>query len=354
MSALANELNKQIKERNNTTTTQSTSQSITSTTVPIDFTTSEDVSTSTSNYTEPIVFVRSRNISFDVKGLKPSTRFYPTFAGVDISKFIIPKLLEIQMVSGVFQVGETVESDITNVSSFIRFRICPPNHKDGPFINDTPTSVYVLNPYTNQNLSNTYSNSSNVLNIDVQSLQLPTETDFYGFLSSNVRLIGKTSNAVATVSNIRLVSDSNGRLSGSLFIPDPNKIGNPKFISGLNLFTLSDVDSPFTNSTSFAKSEYSSSGITNVTETNIVTTRTITITPPYDANVTTVSNITTNATTKVRITDSQIRQLQTQLEQKTSDLASLQIKTNKTQRDLEKIKSLTEEIEIINNVLKNK
>ena len=53
-------------------------------------------------------FMRERNIAFSANmKLSPNTRFYPFFegaSGVDI----IPKLIEIGMRSGTFEVGETV------------------------------------------------------------------------------------------------------------------------------------------------------------------------------------------------------------------------------------------------------
>ena len=39
--------------------------------------------------------MRSRNISFKGEKLKPRTRFYAFFDGVDVKAYITPKLLEI-------------------------------------------------------------------------------------------------------------------------------------------------------------------------------------------------------------------------------------------------------------------
>ena len=55
-----------------------------------------------------IPFMRSRNVSFFAKKIKPLTRMYPFFDGQDVTKYCVPKLLEIAMTSGTFQVGETV------------------------------------------------------------------------------------------------------------------------------------------------------------------------------------------------------------------------------------------------------
>jgi hypothetical protein len=346
MSALATQLQRFIKEKSSVSTTQDTSEVKTSTVVPQDISTTESSSSSVSNYTNPILYVRSRNVAFDSKALKPLTRFYPFFAGIDVSRYVTPKLLEIEMVSGAFQSGETVESDATFTTNYIKFRLCKPNHKTGPYdgTQTDTSSVYDLNPYTQQTIPETYSNTSTFLNVDTLSLQLASETSFYGSVAVGMRLIGRTSGAIAVVNNLRLVSDRSGRLIGSYYIPDSSKIGNPKFITGVNPFTLVDVESVFLNPSSFAEEIYTATGYTNVTETNIITTRTVTITPPYTLNTTTVTNTTTNTTTKVKISASQRTQLQ-------SELSRLQQRLTTLTPDRPQYKSTQEEITIITNIL---
>ena len=53
-------------------------------------------------------YMRQRNMRFDARKLKPLTGVYAFFDGQDVNKYIIPKLLEISMVTGTFEVGETV------------------------------------------------------------------------------------------------------------------------------------------------------------------------------------------------------------------------------------------------------
>ena len=352
MSYLTTQLQKFIKEKSSVNTTQDTSEVKTSTIVPQDISTTESSSSSVSNYTNPILYVRSRNVAFDSKALKPLTRFYPFFAGIDVSRYVIPKLLEIEMVSGAFQIGETVESDATFTSNYIKFRLCSPNHKTGPY-DGTQTdnsSVYDLDPYTQQSIQETYSNTSTFLNVDTLSLQLAAETNFYGSVAVGMRLIGKSSGAVAVVSNLRLVSDRSGRLIGSYYIPDSSKIGNPKFITGVNPFTLVDVESVFLNPSSFAEEIYTATGYTNVTETNIITTRTVTITPPYTLNTTTVTNTTTNTTTKVKLSPRQKAQLQFKLTTLQKKLTNLKRLTNLIS-ETPLYKRTQEEITIITNIL---
>ena len=55
-----------------------------------------------------ITFVRSRNVQFTAQGVKPLTRVYAFFDGREVSRFCVPKLLQISMTNGAFQSGETV------------------------------------------------------------------------------------------------------------------------------------------------------------------------------------------------------------------------------------------------------
>ena len=68
-----------------------------------------------------------------------NTRFYPFFegaSGVDI----IPKLIEIGMRSGTFEVGETVRGFNGDTLVFSA-RVAAPNHKSGPF--NSPARTYI-------------------------------------------------------------------------------------------------------------------------------------------------------------------------------------------------------------------
>ena len=52
--------------------------------------------------------MRSRNLEVRATKCKPLTRLYAFFDGVNVTRYCTPKLLEISMTSGTFQVGETV------------------------------------------------------------------------------------------------------------------------------------------------------------------------------------------------------------------------------------------------------
>ncbi len=95
--------------------------------------------------------MRSRNIEFVAKRLKPTTRLYGFFDNVDVNKYITPKLIEIQMKSGTFNLGETIIGTKGTVS--IKFRAAKLNHKYGPY-ND-PDQIFTDNPY-NVNETNSF------------------------------------------------------------------------------------------------------------------------------------------------------------------------------------------------------
>ncbi len=293
-------------ERRDTNTTTRTSSNTVTTVTPERVIQQDTTSQSLSHYTEPVRYLRSRNIEFDAKGLKPRTIFYTFFQGIDINRYITPKLLEIEMISGRFTIGETVITDPNFTAQKISFRLCRPNHKLGPF--NRPTDTFEFNPYNQQPFERDYSETSTVLNVDTRALELASEVDFYGQVVPNMRLVGRRSKAIARVRAIRLLSDNGGRLLGSFYVPDPNVRGNPKWINGENTFTVIDTETLdqikltefIPNSRineSSAETEFSSSAITNIQETNILTTRNIRIIPPRNINTTSITNITVNTTT---------------------------------------------------------
>ena len=93
----------------------------------------------------PDTHIRSRYVSFTANGLRPVSRFYPFFdsvSGIDI----VPKLLEISMVNGIFQKGETVEAYDTSTGNRVAiFRIAQPDHKLGDI--NSPEETFNANPY---------------------------------------------------------------------------------------------------------------------------------------------------------------------------------------------------------------
>ena len=119
-----------------------------------------------------IPFCRSRNLTFESKRMKPLTRMYAFFDGEEVTKYCVPKLLEITMKSGTFQVGEKVTGTVITAWSggpgptrIIHARVAQSNHKEGPY--NAAEKIYPESPYDGQPVPASYSSSSRLLNIDL-------------------------------------------------------------------------------------------------------------------------------------------------------------------------------------------
>ena len=228
-----------------------------------------------------IPFMRSRNLQFIIKKVKPLTQLYAFFDGVDVTKYCIPKLLEIEMISGVFEVGETVlgasnaiglGDDLFDESPTISFRVAQSNHKEGPY--NSPNTTFPENPYTNQILSASYSSTSDILNIDTFSLSNETQGLFGGWVESGMTLIGTNSGAQARITNLKLVVDLSSCLIGSFFIPNPNISIHPRFESGIKVLTFTNDNTNNQDlATTIAEESFSSTGILNSVQENIISVR---------------------------------------------------------------------------------
>ena len=258
--------------------------------------------------TDLVPYMRSRNIDFSAKGLKPTTSVFAFFDGENVNKFIIPKLLEISMVTGTFEVGETVIGTTPNGKELIRFRVAVANHKLGPY-ND-PGAVYNSNPYYqftpiyrrgvlvdnivpenttgSTNLTSVssevvdipaiYSSTSNILNIDTLSLSDKSENTYHGYVEKGLKLVGQTSSAQATIGDINLKCDNLGSVRGSFFIPSPNDITTPKFETGRKVFRLSSSSSnsqKATNVGTDASETFESTGNIETLQSTIISVRNI-------------------------------------------------------------------------------
>ena len=103
--------------------------------------------------------------------------------------------------------------------------------------------------------------ASTVLNVDIASIDDEARGSYYGYIptSGNVTLLGQTSKAQATVTNVRLVADTFGDVFGSFFFRDPLATPPPslRFKVGTSTFKLT---SSFANEDPNVGSELISSG----------------------------------------------------------------------------------------------
>jgi hypothetical protein len=243
-----------------------------------------------------VPFMRSRNIQFVVKKLKPLTQVFAFFEGIDVTRYCSPKLLEINMISGVFEVGETIvgsleqtglgPSPLNDSSARITFRVAQSNHKEGPY--NSPTKVFSQNPYTNQVLSASYSSTSNILNVDTFSLSNESQGSFSGWIERGMTLIGQISGAQATITATRLVTDFSATLIGSFYIPNPNINIHPKFESGTkNLVFINNEFNDLTLASTLAEEKFSSTGTIENVQDTVVSVRNarIDVLPEFDSRI---------------------------------------------------------------------
>ena len=252
-----------------------------------------------------IMTMRSRNVEFRVTKCKPLTQLYPFFDGVNVSQYCTPKLLEIEMVAGSFQVGEFVHATMSGSGvpsegtdePAIRFRVAQANHREGPY--NAPTAVYAKNPYISQvgatgletflgtpgtvqlasdsggatNMPATYSSTSTILNVDTKSLSDQAQGDYYGYVKTGMLLRGQFG-AEAKITNVRLISDLGANLIGSFYIPNPNSGNHPKFETGTKTFTIIDNNTnDQENTDTFGEDNYTAAGTLETVQENIISTR---------------------------------------------------------------------------------
>ena len=228
---------------------------------------------------KPDTHIRSRNVAFNVDGLRPVTRFYPFFdntSGINL----LPKLIEISMINGIFTKGENVEA-LKDGKRVAIFRITQPDHKKGDI--NSPSLTFNANPFdTSSSLGTSYSASSTVLNVDVNAVADEAKGTYYGYIpaSGKVTLLGQSSGAQAEVTNVRLVSDTYGDLYGTFFIEDPLKDPTPslRFKTGTSSFTLTSSptkEDPNIGSAliSNAQTEYVTNGTVNTIKSTTITVR---------------------------------------------------------------------------------
>ena len=185
------------------------------------------------------------------------------------------------MISGSFQVGEKVIGtsrptglgpNSQTLRPSVAFRVAQSNHREGPY--NLPTITYSQNPYTNQILQPIYSSTSNILNVDTFSLATQFQGEYSGWVESGMILVGQTSGAQATITNIRLISDLSATLIGSFFIPNPNILDNPRFATGNKVFTLVNNNLNDQNAaTTIAEEGFVSDGTIETVQENIVSVR---------------------------------------------------------------------------------
>lgn len=220
-------------------------------------------------------FMRSRNIEFIARRMRPNTTLFASFDNRDVTSYIVPKLLRVEILSGSFEIGETViGGEINSLSSnfgYIQFRVCQLNHRSGPF--DAPTDIFQQNPYTQVQLGSEYSSTEEIVNIDTTTLGLQNQGRYFGSVVENMLIVGQSSGCRARIISTALVTDETGTAIGSFFIPNPNAQSGLRFNTGNADFVLSDSRLEIFGTTKATSRFFSTGSITPVQST-VISTRT--------------------------------------------------------------------------------
>ena len=217
-----------------------------------------------------IPWIRSRNIGFNVDRLKPRTRMYAFFDGVDVTGYMTPKVIEITKSSSAdpntnetpFVVGETVIGQ----TSKCQLKVAPAN--DG-----LKTDPYGVGQAT---LAESYASQTPFLNIDITAMAESVNPNFFGNALVGEVLVGQTSGARAVMRDRRLLSDNIGNLQGTLFIPSPKNDSNPRWATGTRSvrFTTSPTNSKASGDVdSSADTTYQATGTLKTVRENILAIR---------------------------------------------------------------------------------
>ena len=217
-----------------------------------------------------VPWIRSRNIGFNVDRLKPRTRMYAFFDGVNVSGYMTPKVIELVKSSTAdpntnetpFVVGETVMGSISKC----QIKVAPAN--DGLKTDPYGTGA--------TGLAESYASQTSFLNIDIVAMAESVNPNFFGNVVVGEVLVGQTSGARAVVRDRRLLTDNIGNLQGTLFIPSPKNDSNPRWATGTRSvrFSTSDTNSRAPGEvTSSADTTYQATGTLKTVRENILAIR---------------------------------------------------------------------------------
>lgn len=234
--------------------------------------------------TAVIPYIRSRNILVQIRGLKPATRFYPFFDGVDIASYCTPSTkLTYSLTSGVFNTELNVGGDSAELPRMIDgdSQVCL-NKGDLLFVSsryDTDTSTWI--PYTKSTSPATAVVVGKDYDIDtnpptgVRTLHL---SNIKGAFLINDVIQGSVSSAIGSVSTTptvatigqSLITNFAGEISLLFNIPNTEA---HRFRTGNKEFKLVDVSTVDGAYTSRGRTQYNAVGILETKQATVQATR---------------------------------------------------------------------------------
>ena len=240
-----------------------------------------------------VPWIRSRNLAFDVYRMKPRTRVYCFFDGVDITPYITPKVIELNKTGN----NSNVKNEVVTTMGANAFNQPSDSTIDNsnqiPFVvGETVVGIesgvklkvaaaddeYVTTPYGTgaATLPTSYASNTNLLNVDINEMASTANGEFQGNIKIGELLVGQTSGAAAYVKDRRLLTDNVGNFKGTFFIPNPKIDSNPRWATGTRTirFTTSATNerTPGTVDSS-ADAEYRATGTLQTVRENILAIR---------------------------------------------------------------------------------
>ena len=159
-----------------------------------------------------VPWIRSRNLAFDVYRMKPRTRVYGFFDGVDITPYITPKVIELNKTGS----NSTVKNEVITAPGANTFNMPSDNTIDNsnqiPFVvGETVVGIesgvklkvaeandaYVTTPYGTgaATLPTSYASNTDILNVDINEMASTANGEFQGNVKVGELLVGQTSGA---------------------------------------------------------------------------------------------------------------------------------------------------------------
>jgi hypothetical protein len=211
--------------------------------------------------TAAIPYIRSRNVLVQIKKLKPNTKFYPYFDGVDMSAYCTPASFMVYTPSGATDTAKynthslfTTETNVGGLSSETARRI------DG----DSQSCL---------NKGDVITGSSSGATAVVVGKEYDAENDYYalkllnikGTFTSSETITGSVSAKTGTVTSVTtysqgddLVTDEFGEIELLFNIPNSDEV---RFRCGTREFKMVDVDTADGDFTSRARANYYAAGV---------------------------------------------------------------------------------------------
>jgi hypothetical protein len=226
--------------------------------------------------TAVIPYIRSRNILAQIRGLKPATRFYPFFDGINVSAYCTPAtilILKSTPAPGVFNTDQNVGGDISEASRLISgdSQVCL-NKGDVIFVASRSSVAYTkeTSPATAVVIGKDYNLDTGVKTLHIVNIK--------GAFLANDIIQGSISSATATIEIAPIVAiigqslptNFAGEISFLFNIPNTEahrfRTGNKEF----KLIDVSTVDGAYT---SRGRTQYNAVGILETKQATVQSTR---------------------------------------------------------------------------------